>query len=77
MAGVGILFCAPVGAALASIGRSSGRAYGFEEDPLPGCGMRPKDIAANYWRDEGHAPFSNPKDAVPAARRLHGHLLPD
>ncbi len=56
MMGVGALFGAPIGGALASIGRK-GRPLEWEENPLPGMGTTPKDLAANYWRDKGHPPF--------------------
>ena len=64
MMGVGALFGAPIGGALASIGRK-GRPLEWEENPLPGMGTTPKDLAANYWRDKGHPPFMKPSEAEP------------
>ena len=58
------LFGAPIGGALASIGRK-GRPLEWEENPLPGMGTTPKDLAANYWRDKGHPPFMKPSEAEP------------
>ena len=64
MMGVCALFGAPIGGALASIGRK-GRPLEWEENPLPGMGTTPKDLAANYWRDKGHPPFMKPSEAEP------------
>ena len=64
MMGVGALFGAPIGGALASIGRK-GRPLEWDENPLPGMGTTPKDLAANYWRDKGHPPFMKPSEAEP------------
>ena len=59
MMGVGVLFAAPIGGALAGIGKT-GRSLGWGESKLPSDGTSSKDIAANYWRDEGHSPFAKP-----------------
>ncbi len=57
MMGVGVLFAAHIGGALAGIGKT-GRSLGWGESKLPSDGTSSKDIAANYWRDEGHSPFA-------------------
>jgi hypothetical protein len=65
MIGVGALFGAPIGWALASIGRKGRQPLEWDENPLPGMGTTPKDLAANYWRDKGHPPFMKPSEAEP------------
>ncbi len=65
MMGVGALFGAPIGGALASIGRKGRQPLEWDENPLPGMGTTPKDLAANYWRDKGHPPFMKPSEAEP------------
>lgn len=62
MMAVGALFGGAVGGGLSQIGkrRSTGSGLLTEEeiDPIPGgLGTSSRDIAANYWRDEGHMPF--------------------
>lgn len=59
MMGVGVLFAAPIGGALACIGKN-GRSLGWGERELPSDGTSSKDMAANYWCDEGHSPFAKP-----------------
>jgi hypothetical protein len=51
--------------ALASIGRKERQRLEWDENPLPGMGTTPKDLAANYWRDKGHPPFMKPSEAEP------------
>lgn len=65
MMGVGALFGAPIGGVLASIGRKRPLPLEWDENPLPGMGTTPRDLAANYWRDKGHPPFMKPPDVVP------------
>ena len=65
MMGVGALFGAPIGGALASIGRKGRQPLEWGENPLPGMGTTPKDLAANYWRDKGHPPFMKPSEGEP------------
>lgn len=65
MMGVGALFGAPIGGALASIGRKGRQPLEWDENPLPGMGTTVKDLAANYWRDKGHPPFMKPSEAEP------------
>ena len=59
MMGVGALFMAPVGGALAGIGKKR-RSLEWSDSRLPSDGTSSKDMAANYWRDEGHPPFAKP-----------------
>lgn len=65
MMGVGALFGAPVGGALACIGRKGRQSLDWDENLLPGMGTTPEDLAANYWRDKGHPPFMKPSEAEP------------
>lgn len=65
MIGVGALFGAPIGGAFANIGRKGRQPLEWDENPLPGMGTTPKDLAANYWRDKGHPPFMKPSEAEP------------
>lgn len=65
MMGVGALFGAPIGGALASVCKKGRLPLEWEENPLPGTGTTPKDLAANYWRDKGHPPFMKPSEAEP------------
>lgn len=64
MMAVGALFGGAIGGALARIGkeRSRRRSYGSNEelDPIPGSDMMGRDVTLNYWRDEGHLPFTKP-----------------
>ena len=62
MMGVGALFAAPIGGALASIGKKR-RSLAWSDSQLPSDGTSSKDLAANYWRDEGHSPFTKPGDS--------------
>ena len=59
MMGVGALFAAPIGGALVGIGKK-GRSLGWGESQFPSDGTSSKDLAANYWRDEGHSPYAKP-----------------
>lgn len=56
MMGIGALFGAPVGAALARIGRK-GLPLKWEREQIPGMGVTSEDLAANYWRDKGRPPL--------------------
>lgn len=64
MMGVGALFGAPLGAALAGRRARPGRNQVVESE-LPDTGTSPKDLAANFWRDKGHPPFMKPTEAQP------------
>ena len=71
---MGALFGAAIGGGLASIGRRVPRlALRTEEemDPIPGMGTSSRDLAANYWRDEGHPQFMKPP------RPEHGNRMLD
>ncbi len=59
MMGVGVLFAVPISGALACIGKKR-RSLGWGESKFPSDGTSSKDMAANYWRDEGHPPFTKP-----------------
>jgi hypothetical protein len=66
MMGVGALFGAPIGGALASIGRKGRQPPECgRESAYPGWAPRRRTIAANYWRDKGHPPFMKPSEAEP------------
>jgi hypothetical protein len=74
MALVGAMFGGAIGGALSQIGARSPplRRLPNEEElhPIPGMGMSGRDMAANFWRDEGHLPFAKPP------RPEHGaHML--
>lgn len=68
MMGVGALFGAPIGGALANIGKKC-RPLDWDESPLAGNGTSSKDLATNYWRDEGHPPFAKPRESEDEMRR--------
>jgi len=59
MMGVGVLFAAPICGALACIGKKR-RSLAWSDSRLPSDGTSSKDLAVNYWRDEGHSPFAKP-----------------
>lgn len=64
MMAVGALFGAAIGGGLSQIGKRQGRLplqTEEEIEPIPGgLGTSSRDVAANYWRDEGHMPFMKP-----------------
>jgi hypothetical protein len=65
MMGVGILFAVPIGVALAGIkGRGRKVAEWPEVSSIPRV-TSPKELARNFWRDQGHPPFMKPSDAPP------------
>ena len=72
---VGALFGGAIGGGLSGIGsKRRGRLplrSEAEENPLPGMGTSGRDLAANYWRDEGHPPFMKPP------RPEHGNRMFD
>ena len=49
-----------IGGALSRVGGQ--RPVGAVSDALPGDGTTSKDLAANFWRDRGHAPFMKPSN---------------
>ena len=66
MMGVGALFAAPLGAALAGWVKQVRDADKDEnESELPGTSTSIKDLSANYWRDKGYPPLMKPTDAEP------------
>ncbi|EXI80478.1 MAG: hypothetical protein AW10_01808 [Candidatus Accumulibacter appositus] len=63
MMAVGALFGGAIGGGLSSIGKPQRRLPLLTEEemnPIPGMGTSSRDLAANYWRDEGHPPFMKP-----------------
>ncbi|WP_428422659.1 hypothetical protein [Methylibium sp.] len=66
---VGVLFAAPVGAAIAFIGSRVNAVGGDDRwrrrDGLTGDGTSADDLAANYGRDKGYPPFMKPPDGLP------------
>lgn len=62
MMGVGALFGSAIGGALSRPGKRK-PAVRRERNVIPGTGVTSEDLAANYWRDRGHAPFMKPPDA--------------
>ncbi|MDR2260774.1 MAG: hypothetical protein LBE06_07580 [Azoarcus sp.] len=69
--GVCMLFAVPIAGAVAGIGGET-RAplkikpdFDPNSDYLPGQSTSPRDLAANYWRDEGHPPFAKPSNDPP------------
>ena len=65
MIGVCLLFSGAIGGALASMGkaRNGSRSHGATSPAISaGSAGHGRDMAANHWRDEGYAPFCNPKN---------------
>ena len=63
MMAVGALFGGAIGGGLSQIGKRRRLPLHTEEEiePIPGgLGTSSRDLAANYWRDEGHMPFMKP-----------------
>jgi hypothetical protein len=65
MALVGVLFVAPIAAALTRRSKPNGEHPARDDLPEPGSVASPKALVANYWRDKGHAPFTKPSEADP------------
>lgn len=67
MIGVGLLFTGPVAGVVGAAGRRRRRRremdWSFE--PMTSDGTSTRDLAANYWRDQGHAPFTKPPSGPP------------
>lgn len=64
MMAIGALFGGAIGGGLSQIG-SARRNLPLrtleEREPVPGgLGTSSRDLAANFWRDEGHVPFMKP-----------------
>lgn len=74
MMAVGALFGGAIGGGLSGIGKrqTEVRQWGTEEEsePIPGRGVSGRDLAANYWRDEGHPPFMKPPRSERGTRML-------
>lgn len=70
MAVIGAIVGSAIGGALARIGHA-GQTLKWYRDAIPGLGVTSDDLAANYWRDQGHPPFMKPpEDPVdPVGRR--------
>ncbi|MFY9512783.1 MAG: hypothetical protein WAQ05_17595 [Rubrivivax sp.] len=64
MMAVGALFGGAIGGGLSQIGKPRMRRRRLlteeEIEPIPGGGSSGRDMAVNYWRDEGHLPFAKP-----------------
>lgn len=64
MISVGAIFGSAVGAGISRIGTTRGeRMLEVDEELEPvagGLGTSSRDLAANYWRDEGHMPYMKP-----------------
>lgn len=66
MMAVGALFGGGIGGGLAQMGKRPRTEKGSDpaEDDFElipgGAGTSSQDLAANFWRDEGHAPFTRP-----------------
>ena len=63
MMAVGALFGGAIGGGLSQVGKRRRRLplHAEEElEPIPGMGTSGRDLAANYWRDEGHPQFMKP-----------------
>lgn len=63
MMAVGALFGGAIGGGLSQIGKRQRRLpHQTEEEgePIPGMGTSGRDLAANYWRDEGQPQFMKP-----------------
>ncbi|SDZ37425.1 hypothetical protein [Delftia lacustris] len=77
MMAVGALFGGAIGGGLSQIGkpRAKGklRQWRTEEEieRIPGMGTSGRDLAVNYWRDEGHPQFMKPP------RPEHGNRMLD
>lgn len=60
MIGIGLLFTAPVAGVVGAAGRRRRRRremdWSFE--PMTSDGTSSRDLAGNYWRDRGRAPFA-------------------
>lgn len=65
MALVGVLFAAPIGAVLTRERKADDAFAAWDEPVDVGAATSPKALAANYWRDKGHAPFMKPSEADP------------
>lgn len=60
----GALVGTAIGGGLSRLG-SGRRLIRFDGRAIPGLGTSSEDLAANYWRDKGHPPFTKPSSAEP------------
>ena len=64
MMALGAMFGGAIGGGLSQIGKPQPRRHRLmteeEIEPIPGGGSSGRDLAVNYWRDEGHVPFTKP-----------------
>lgn len=64
MMALGALFGGAIGGGLSQIGKQRQNLCPVlteeELNPIPGMGTASRDLAANYWRDEGHPQFMKP-----------------
>lgn len=64
MMAVGAIFGGAIGGGLSQIGKPQPRRRRLlteeEMEPIPGSGSAGRDLAANFWRDGGHPPFTRP-----------------
>ncbi|WP_038213262.1 hypothetical protein [Xenophilus azovorans] len=74
MMAVGALFGGAIGGGLSQIGKQQPRRRRLlteeEVEPIPGGGGSGRDLAVNYWRDEGHLPFTKPPRPEHGTRML-------
>ncbi len=74
MMAVGALFGGAIGGGLSQVGTRQRRMpleTEQELEPIPGgLGTSSRDLAANYWRDEGHLPDMKPPRAELGNRML-------
>ena len=76
MMGFSLLFTAPIAGIVAGIGKK-GRIpfrlkpkFCFDDDELPGLGISPNDLDANFWRDKGYPAHARPLDPPPDKHRF-------
>lgn len=79
MMGVGVLFAAPVGAALTFIAGTRSAVTGdgrwHRRDGLTGDGTSADDLTANYGRDKGYPPFMKPPEGLPDKHQFDPNRL--
>ena len=69
----GALVGAAVGGGLSRVRRQ--RPSGAVVEVPPGDGTAAKDLAANFWRDRGHAPFVKPPNTEPGRKMFEPDQL--
>ena len=63
---LGALVGTAIGGGLSRVRRQ--QPTGAVTEGPPGDGTTSKDLAANFWRDRGHAPFMKPPNAEPGRK---------